>query len=668
MVRKEKIICCIFKQVFGARQMIRVSSSFKNACLKPDRQLSLSVLIEGVTFGPVDIVELSIKDSIQSGSTFTLGTAISSELTLSLRTTEEIPVNAKVELKLKAADECIPYGVYYIDKRKQSGNYWQYTCYDALLLAEQPYISQLTYPASVDLVLAEACELADIALNAAADPTQKFEIAPTGYSCRSVIGLVASGSASCARMDKGGKLVFVPFAPPAAVETITLGQYSKLIHTNPSKTLSRVVCLVDDESSALVAGAGDAGSTLSIDNPYLNQAAVDTVQEALNGFTYYPFSMDWSVLPWIEVGDQINIEEHVAGDRTQLQTFSTTVLSSSIKYSGGFSGTIAAGSDSQQQSEFKPVGTIGQQISRLNSNAVKLGKPYYGVTVTKEEGLQVEKSDGSSRVVLNSDELTFYRGSDKALYFDPVTGEYIFDGKLSADMITALEAEFDVTVSNVTITNVLAAETGYIAELTVDQLETSDKVQRYLAEDTSDLNYLRAKDQYIEWVTAVKTGSDTQQARDRNNNPLYWKDADKKAVILDSTPYPVLTYTYVEAVKRKIGFESVDGVYVPVDIYGEGTGADNRGKGIVRKAVDGLELEYITENGQSRMIKLGEDGIIMTPYDLEQLAFFNNGFIAQYSGETVARTWTKDSSGRIIKLTDPNTGATVPVSWNNYDM
>ena len=36
----------------------------------------------------------------------------------------------------------------------------------------------------------------------------------------------------------------------------------------------------------------------------------------------------------------------------------------------------------------------------------------------------------------------------------------MFDGRLSATLIEALEAQFDITISNVMVTNILLAETG----------------------------------------------------------------------------------------------------------------------------------------------------------------------------------------------------------------
>lgn len=233
------------------------------------------------------------------------------------------------------------------------------------------------------------------------------------------------------------------------------------------------------------------------------------------------------------------------------------------------------------------------------------------------------------------------------------------------DKIKAAIAEIDLVISNTVVTNVLVADKGYIAELTVDQLETSDKVQRYLAGDQTDVDYIRARDQYIQWITATTDGS-TEQAKDRNGVLLYWKDEKHLELAKEATAFPVTIYKYTEQVKRKIGFEDVDGIQTPIDVYGVGNGVGDNGKGFIKKTVEGLVIEYISSTGKIRQIKLTDSGIQMTPTALKSVSFYSNGFKAQYEGTLVSYNWTKDSSGRIIQLT--NAEETIPITWNTGAM
>lgn len=313
---------------------------------------------------------------------------------------------------------------------------------------------------------------------------------------------------------------------------------------------------------------------------------------------------------------------------------------------------------------------LADDAYRIETSTLAKGKTYYGARISPENGFESIRSDKMARSVFNADIFAMQTGDGQGnwtnkLYFDPATGKYVFDGTLSATMIEALEAEFNVTVSNVTITNVLAAETGYIAQLTVDSVETSTKVQNYLAEDISDVNYIKIFEQYIQFITASTDGSDDVQARGRNGELLYWKNEDKEAVVLDETDWPVMIYVYNEQIKAEFGFENTDGVYVPKITLGLGDGVtSNSAKAEIYKGQTGLEINYYRSNtGELRQIKLTDDGIFITPYDLEQLDFYNNGFTAKYSGETILWNYEVDGNGRITELiTEDND--TIPVNWH----
>jgi hypothetical protein len=216
------------------------------------------------------------------------------------------------------------------------------------------------------------------------------------------------------------------------------------------------------------------------------------------------------------------------------------------------------------------------------------------------------------------------------LYFDAVTGKYIFDGMLSATMIEALEAEFDVTISNTFITQTLAAESGYIAQLTVDSVETSTKVQNHLNEDTSDVNYIKIFKQYIHFITASTDGTQAEQAKDRNGANLFWLDNTHKGTTLKETDYPVQIYKYEEFVKAEITFVSDGTNYFPQLILGvgDGTGANNA-KAFIYKGTKGLEISYYRSNvGHIRQIKLDDDGIFQVgstgTIGLRNIAVSNN--------------------------------------------
>jgi hypothetical protein len=105
-------------------------------------------------------------------------------------------------------------------------------------------------------------------------------------------------------------------------------------------------------------------------------------------------------------------------------------LNMTFGFKGGLSLQIDAPAKSEQESEFGVDGSLTAAINRLNRNSVKLGKTYYGMTVTATEGLTIERSDHASKLVLNSDDLSWYVGNSKALHYDAQANKLKFSGDI----------------------------------------------------------------------------------------------------------------------------------------------------------------------------------------------------------------------------------------------
>ena len=137
-----------------------------------------------------------------------------------------------------------------------------------------------------------------------------------------------------------------------------------------------------------------------------------------------------------------------------------------------------------------------------------------------------------------------------------------------------------------------------------------------------------------------------------------------------TTDYPVTVYKYTEAIKAQIAFSPITlpngtETVMPVLTLGAGTGNGDIGKASIYKAADGLYLNYCSEtDGKVKQILIGNDGVIITPYRLNSLDIYTNGFVAAYTGETVKMSWTLDGNGRITSLTDDG-GFTTPVEWHD---
>ena len=217
---------------------------------------------------------------------------------------------------------------------------------------------------------------------------------------------------------------------------------------------------------------------------------------------------------------------------------------------------------------------------------------------------------GDARVVFDESTIAMqkYEGGEwvNKLYFDSIAGKYIFDGTLTT---TTLEAVNAVVYQLVTMT--FTAEKGYIAELTVDSLDTSYKLQNYLASDTSDVNYIKIQNQNFDFITAHYDGGGTTQAVDRFSRPLYWTDGTHTAVSIDETAYPAMIYVYDELTKLHFGFDESN-PKVPFMQFGAGDGVlPLSSKAFIKKTQTGIIIEYYKSNTAEKIsLELCDAGIL----------------------------------------------------------
>ena len=379
-----------------------------------------------------------------------------------------------------------------------------------------------------------------------------------------------------------------------------------------------------------------------------NLTGVKKIIDRRKGLTYYavdivelrnhPSFKGFEELEVIEEGDTIRIIDEVIGldvsNKVIKRTYNPVrLLNTSLEIANS-------------------IEILTDTVTKIRRDTVAKDKIYHGIRISPDSGFESLRSDKMARGIFNSDIFALQTGDGTGenwvnkLYFDPTSGRYIFDGMLSATMIEALEAEFDVSISNSSITQTLAAETAYIAQLTVDHLETSTKVQNYLQNNTSDVNYIRVYEQYIQFITASTDGSTTEQVKDRHNNNLYWIEDTFKGTTTNVTDYPVMIYEYNELIKSQFAFIH-DGInYTPQLILGTGTGnTEHSGKTFLYKATDGFYIDYRhSVTGESTIFKITDDGI--------DLSMFPNIIYSENVVTNVPRIWVQQDIPSFAKPKD----------------
>jgi hypothetical protein len=434
--------------------MYSVSSDFKNAIKASNRDIDIKVVVNDTTTYDVSkIINLEIDETLVNADDFTIGTANSNHLFLSLKTTDHIEDKSKIIPSVRLAietgyTEWVPLGVYYVDNPNQKEDVWSINAYDKLIGANQPYVSALTYPATMTAMLNEICTILGIVKETGLTlQNYTVQTKPTDMTMQKALGQIFMCNAASCRINKDGKLSKVSFVTNYATEEITLADYVKVEKINSTKTITKIVnsYTANGDETNFSAGAGGEENTLYLENFFMNQTILDGILTAINGINYIPVRMDWRAYIYMELGDGLlfpyfdskawnQIEEtwNEADFRWDgLVTGKTLILTNKIKISKGLRGEITSPSRGKQQSESKYEGVLNGKVNKLDKEALKENKVYYGVSAGRDYGLKIE---GTNDTLFQgaSDKFEYSADNEKILYFDALKRKMVLEGEIYA--------------------------------------------------------------------------------------------------------------------------------------------------------------------------------------------------------------------------------------------
>lgn len=198
----------------------------------------------------------------------------------------------------------------------------------------------------------------------------------------------------------------------------------------------------------------------------------------------------------------------------------------------------------------------------------------------KAQFKKLQLTDGSNTALLDSENKKFYMNN----------WDIVGVGSLDAQFIQA---------------GTLTAEDGFINNLTVNALKTLNKF------DTvgSSVDYVYAKDNYIKLITGTIT--DRIQAKDGNDNLLYWTDSNKSKLTTQATAHPFYKVDYDPIEKFILKLEGNGANSYPVMQWGRGDGVtENSAKAFIKKESGNLGVTYHrSHTGAVREVKLSDMGI-----------------------------------------------------------
>lgn len=279
----------------------------------PNHIGELLVTIDGKPYAAQDIVSCEIERNLLE-NTAEVGNATAAVLTLEISQGEAIPKRAKVVVQYRlmlddARTDYIPKGTYWINTREKNGRYLKLTCYDAMLMAQQDYLGDVT---ADDWPQQETACVTEIAQRIGVEIDPRTQIGtgdnhqvsmPVGRTMREVLEQIAAANGGNWCITPAGKLLLVPFAGTGDV----LPAVSGAPDCGDVQAITGVRVVRNDTDTPLLAG-DETGTVLEVENENGAQALADELAQKLVGLQYAPYTCDQRYIdPVAEAGDKITV-------------------------------------------------------------------------------------------------------------------------------------------------------------------------------------------------------------------------------------------------------------------------------------------------------------------------------------------------------------------------
>lgn len=210
--------------------MKNVSTAFKNELYKGNRNYikSARIILSDSTIINLDNSDfwsngIKVENAVSSNGSFDIGAVIIGQLTLTLNNIEEKFsdydfTNAKIDnvkVGLKLPDntiESLTYGVYTVNETSYNGSIITITAYDNMYKFDKTYSkSNLTYPATLNEIVRDACSVCDVTLQTVNFDNDDFVVnekpADEAITFRNVLQWVAQIACKYCTIDEYGRLV-----------------------------------------------------------------------------------------------------------------------------------------------------------------------------------------------------------------------------------------------------------------------------------------------------------------------------------------------------------------------------------------------------------------------------------------------------------------------------
>ncbi|HFU3729560.1 TPA: hypothetical protein ACGO7Y_001259 [Streptococcus suis] len=327
--------------------------------------------IRAGTYTSSDIKEASFNYGYISGDTFKPGGTVagSAKLTFtSIITTFNKLDKISPEIGLLVGDsyEWVAMGEYFVNDISidRNRNTTELDLMDGMFKLNQPYVSDLTYPAQIRDVIREICVKTGVELetdNLGLRAIQRHIEAKADkkdITFREVLSQAIQLLGFSAFFNRRGKLEIRGLTDSRI--TVTADNYflHGLTKSEIQYQIAGITCKKDKET--LTVGLR-TGRSLELENSFMNQNLLDDLYYDLKEIKYYPFSLDWQGHLKLDVGQWVTLKTN------KNETYKVPVLSQSFNFRGGLKSKISADSKAGNDTQYSYKGFLTKQIEQMST-------------------------------------------------------------------------------------------------------------------------------------------------------------------------------------------------------------------------------------------------------------------------------------------------------------
>lgn len=362
--------------------MHEASDLFKKAISQKNRELRIRTTIDSIEYSGADVQSCNIEESILTEEDFKFGSATASMFELTLLNMDEsltaksfegkevhIEIGAVID-KFKRPVEFVSMGYFIIEEASKEKSTIKLTGFDKMILFEQPYTTNLMYPATLRQIYQEVCGKAGLATESLSftnsDYVVRYKPDLEGVTLRRALEYLSELACGFARINRSDKVEIVSLTnSPLTIDK------SNYFNMNLSEYEYGPIDYVVINNEGIIEGVGEGESILEIkDNIYAfgpSEELLNTIFAKIAGFKFKPFTSSWQGNVLTAPGDIIEVS-YKAGEAYQ-----SFIAKQKFTFTNGLKCTIETNAKTKMQIDYETKGTVTAEMGRIKSTIRNMG-------------------------------------------------------------------------------------------------------------------------------------------------------------------------------------------------------------------------------------------------------------------------------------------------------